>query len=145
LFFLCLLHKSFGDGGRFWFRKVSVSVSTDQALLLFLVTKALVMSNLHEPFWKGARLAQFGEAIQKFDASGLKNLGGFVGWQTVFDGDGMDERFVLFDEERPGFFVAGEAFFYKTLIAPKQGSFLRYLRSGDYWRHLAAFSAPVRK
>jgi hypothetical protein len=105
----------------------------------------LVVSDLHEPFWKGARFAQFGEAIQELDASGLKNVGGFVGWQSVFDGDGINERFVLFDEKRPCFFVAGEAFLHKTFIAPKRGSFLRYLRFGDYWRHLAAFSAPLRR
>ena len=138
LFFLGLLHKSFGDGGRFGFGKVGVSVAADQALLLLLVTKALVVSDLHEPFGKGARLAQFGETIQQFDASGLKDVGGFVGRQSVFDGDRIDECFVLFDEERPGFFVAGEAFLHETLIAPKRGAFFAtfvLVITGVIWRH----------
>jgi hypothetical protein len=59
----------------------------------------LVVSDLHEPFGKSARFAEFGEVLEELDASGLKNFGGFVGRESVFDRDGVDERFVFFDEK----------------------------------------------
>ena len=122
-----------------------VSVTADDTLLLLLPAVALMVSDLHEPLRKSARFAQFGEAIEKLDTSGLKNFGGFVGRQSVFDGYRIDEGFVFFDEKRPGFFVAGEAFFNEAFIAPDAESFLRYLRFGDYRRHRLVFSAPLRK
>jgi hypothetical protein len=102
-----------------------------------------MVGDLHEPLRKSAGFAQFGEAMEKLDASGLKDVGGFVRGQSVFYWDRIDERFVLFDEKRPCAFVAGEAFFHQALIAPRAwwllGSF------GDYRRHRLGFSAPLRK
>src|SRR5580700_1714704 len=118
LFFLCLLHKGFCYRGCFRYRQTGICVAADEALLLLLPAVALMMSNLHEPLGKRARFAQFGETVEKFDASGLKNFGGFVRRQSVLDGDRIDERFVLFDEERPSFFVAGEAFFDEAFVSP---------------------------
>ncbi len=79
-----------------------------------------MVSDLHEPFGKSARFAQFGQAFEKLDASGLKNVSGFVERQSVFHGDRINERFVLFDEKRPGFFVAGETFLHETFVAPER-------------------------
>ncbi len=119
------MNQRFGNRRSLGFGKVGITVAADDTLLLPLPAVALMMCDLHEPLGKGARFAQFGKAIEKLDASGLEDFGGFVGRQSVFDGDGVDEGFVLFDEKRPGFFVTGEALFHEAFVAPRAGSFLR--------------------
>lgn len=143
LLFLRLLNEGFGDGGSLRIGQIGIGVAADEALLLLLPAVALVMSHLHEPFGKRAGFAKLGKPMEKLDAGGLKNFGGFIGRQAVFDGDGIDERFVFFEEKRPSFLVAGETFLHEAFVAPR--SRLLFGGLGKYGAHRGALSAPLRK
>jgi hypothetical protein len=118
LLLLGLLHEFFGDGWSFGVGKIGVGVATDEALLLALPAEAMMMRDLHEPLGERFGFAELGEAMEQLDASGLKHFGGFVRWEFVLYGDGVDERFVFIDESRPGGFVAGEALGDESIIGP---------------------------
>ena len=117
LFFLGLLHQSFGDSRSFRVGEIRVSIAADYALLLALPAVALVVSNLDEPLRQSLGFAEIGQAPEKLNASGLKYVGSFVRRQSVFNGHGVNERFIFFDEKRPRFFAAREAVFYETFVA----------------------------
>lgn len=117
LLFLGLLDEGLGDGGGFRIEQVGTFViAADETLLLVLPAVTMMMGDLHEPLGERACIAKFGKAVEKLDAGGLKNFGGFVRGQTIFDGDGVDKGFVFFDELRPGFLASGEAFPDKELV-----------------------------
>ena len=109
LLFLRLLDEFFRDGWSFGIGNVGIRVAAYQTLLLALPAKALMMSDLHKPLGKSFRFAQFRQAMEQFDTSRLKNFGRFVRREFVFDGNGVDERFVFIDESGPGVLIALEA------------------------------------
>ena len=118
LFLLRLLHEFFRNRRRFWIGKIGVGVAADEALLLALPAKAMVMRDLHQPFRKGFGFAQIRQSMKQFDAGGLKHFGSFVWWELVFNGNRVDERFVFVDESGPSLFISSQTFFDQALVGP---------------------------
>src|SRR5947208_1347942 len=109
---------NFGDGRDFRFGQVLIGVATDHPPALPLQAVTLVVSHLHQPFRKRARLTQFRQAHQEFGTSGLKNIRRLLGREPVFYRDGINQSLVFVDEQRPGFFASGQALFDEKRVVP---------------------------
>src|SRR5206468_1873366 len=89
-----------------------------EPLLFLLVARAFVGGDLNQPFGQRPRLAQAWKLRQQLDADLLKDVGRFVGRESVLDRNRVDQPFVLVQQRRPCLVVALEASAHEAYVAP---------------------------